>query len=364
MTDDGKQHEKKLPILEEAFEKEIDRRTFLQKTTKFAAGAVGLTLFNSLGGFSVNAESSAPVTVTMSSNPTSSKLYTIDFKSTDELARYTRLSSLQATQPLIMAHRAGYSPQGIWPENAMESAQHVLQTGPAMIEIDLRTTSDGEIVLIHDDTLNRETAGSGKIAETSYKEISKLNLVDFVGNRTEFKVRTLDEFLEWGRIGAFLWLDTKDVDPAKLVTKIREYKAEARVVVSAYGLEKVQAYQKIAPDLVYFIPRIPALGLPTTKSILKNVADKDRVIGMNGYYVPNIDEAVEMRRHNIPGLLEYSPMDQRLTPDQMHDQPYKNAVAEGFPMMNTDQYATVLKFLGITDWASKSSKTEHKQHRD
>ena len=99
MTNYGKQHEKKLPILEEAFEKEIDRRSFLQKTTKFAAGAVGLTLFNSLGGFSVNAESRAPVTVTMSSNPTSSKLYTIDFKSTDELARYTRLSSLQATQP-------------------------------------------------------------------------------------------------------------------------------------------------------------------------------------------------------------------------------------------------------------------------
>ncbi|PZE21500.1 glycerophosphodiester phosphodiesterase family protein [Paenibacillus xerothermodurans] len=254
-----------------------------------------------------------------------------------------------------MAHRAGYSPQGGWPECTLESAQRVVETGPAMIEIDLRTTSDGEIVMCHDDTLDRETTGSGKVAETSYTEISQLNLVDFVGNRTEFKVRTLDAFLEWSRVGALLWLDTKDVNPAKLVAKIREHKAEARVIVSAYGVEKVRAYRRLAPDLVYFIPRIPDLGLPTTKSILKNVADKDRVIGMAGYYVPNIDEALVMREHDIPAVLEYSPMDQRLTPQQMHDPPYKNAAAEGFPMMNTDQYATVLKMLGMQDWAPKRS---------
>src|SRR3954447_15171871 len=117
MKNDGQQLEMKKHILDDIFEQEIYRRNFLQKTAKFGVGAVGLTLLNSLGVISAKAEYSAPVT--LSSNPASSKLYTIDFKSTDELARYTRLSSLKATQPLLMAHRAGYSPQGIWPENAL-----------------------------------------------------------------------------------------------------------------------------------------------------------------------------------------------------------------------------------------------------
>ncbi|WP_052947830.1 glycerophosphodiester phosphodiesterase family protein [Aneurinibacillus tyrosinisolvens] len=354
MKRDGQAPEKENQLLESIFTKEFDRRSFLEKTTKIAGAAFGLSLINSLANTPVKAEPSAPVP--LSSNQ--KKLHTIHFNSTEELARYTRLSSLQATQPLVMAHRAGYSPQGIWPESALESAQHVLETGPAFVEIDLRTTSDGEIIMSHDDTLDRGTTGSGKVAETSYLEISKLYQRDFVGNRTEFKVRTFDEFLEWSRIGALLWLDVKDADPAKVVAKIRKHRAEARVIVSAYGVEKVRAFQKLAPDLVYFIPRIPALGLPTTKSILKNVSDPNRVIGMAGWYVPNIDEAMEMRHHDIPGLLELSPLDHGLTPDTLDPQLYKTAVAEGFPMFNTDHYAKVLNILGITDWASKSPRRQ------
>jgi len=164
-------------------------------------------------------------------------------------------------------------------------------------------------------------------------------------------VPTFDEFLAWGNNGTLLWLDIKDGSPDAVVVKIREHRAEARVVISAYGLERVKAYQSLAPDLVYFIPIIPALDLPDLESVLAAGVDPNYMIGFAGWYVPNIRETVAMTERNIPALLDLSRADQRLKPDQLDERLYKTAVKEGFPMLNTDQYEKVLQILDIKDWA-------------
>ncbi len=277
------------------------------------------------------------------------RLFVKRFSSPGDLARYTRLDAL--TQPLLMAHRAGYSPQGRWPECAIESAAKVVRTGPAMIEIDVRLTADGELVCVHDKTLDRGTTGSGPVNAATARQIAQLRLRDALGKVTDFRVPTFDEFLAWGNNGALLWLDLKDGSPEVVVAKIREHGAEARVIVSAYGLESVKAYQSLAPDLVYFIPFIPALDLPDLESVLAAGVDPDHMIGFAGWYVPNIKAAVALTERNIPALLDLSRADQRLRPNQLDERLYKNAVKEGFPMLNTDQYEKVLEILGIQDWA-------------
>jgi len=277
------------------------------------------------------------------------KLFIKRFSSADELARYTRLDAL--TQPLLMAHKTGYSPQGGMPECAIESAEKVIRTGPAMIEIDVRTTADGELVCVHDRTLTRCTTGSGKVKEKTAKDISGLYIRDAQGTVTNCRVPTLDKFLDWGNNGALLWLDIKDASPEIIVKKIREHQAGARVVVSAYGRETVLAYQKLAPELVYFIPFIANQGLPDLKSILATGMDLDRMIGFAGWYIPNIKATLSLMGKNIPALLDLSRADQRLRPDQLDYRLYQNAVKEGFPMLNTDQYESVLKILDIHDWA-------------
>jgi len=100
------------------------------------------------------------------------RLFVKRFSSPSELARYTRLDAL--TQPLLMAHRAGYSPQGRWPECAIESATKVVRTGPATIEIDVRITADGELVCVHDKILDRGTTGSGPVNEATARQIAQL----------------------------------------------------------------------------------------------------------------------------------------------------------------------------------------------
>lgn len=276
------------------------------------------------------------------------RLFVKRFSSADALARYTRLDAL--TQPLLMAHRAGYSPQGGLPECAIESAQKVVRTGPAMIEIDVRLSADGELVCVHDETLDRGTTGSGLVKEATSREIARLRLRDALGSVTEFRIPTLDEFLSWGANGALLWLDLKDVPPEIVIRKIRAHHAEARVIVSSYGLEATQAYQSLAPDLVCFIPLIEDLGLPDLESVLAAGVDPARMIGFAGWYVPNIEATMAMNELNIPALLDLS-RDRRLRPDQLDPLFYQNAVREGFPLLNTDHYEQVLEMLGIQDWA-------------
>lgn len=321
----------------------ISRRTTLRAA---AITSLGVTAAGAIG---TNPATTTPASAATSSSPRRRKRLTVDFRSTDALARFTRRQSLIDLGGLPLAHRAGFSPQGIWPESAIESAEHLLHTAPAFVEIDLRYTKDREIVSVHDETLDRETTGTGKISQLDYATIRRLNLVDYVGNVTDYRVRTFDEWLQWSRGTAVLWLDVKDVDPPTVVRKIREHRAEARVIVSAYTFDNLTQFTRLAPDLVYFVP-CNAPSTPTVDSILRSGLRPEHIIGGAGYYVPDLDISTQWRGLDVTAMLELSRADNRLRPDQLDAMLYQNSVARGFPLFCTEQYAAVAQILGLTDW--------------
>jgi len=71
-------------------------------------------------------------------------------------------------EPVFAAHRGLSS---LFPENTMPAFIAALNMGCAMIELDVGVTKDNEVVVIHDDTLDRTTSGSGKISEKFFSEI-------------------------------------------------------------------------------------------------------------------------------------------------------------------------------------------------
>jgi glycerophosphoryl diester phosphodiesterase len=272
------------------------------------------------------------------------------FETPADLARYTRLSRL--AQPLVMAHRGGYKPHVPgYPENSLVSARRVLATGPAMIEVDIRRTRDGVMVPLHDATLDRETTGSGPVDAIRFADFRKLQRRDATGAATEVPTESLADFLDWSADGALLWLDTKDIDPVELVALIRDRRAEARVIVSAYGRAALEAYQAETEALVHFVPLIPAQGLATLADVNAAGLDDARMIGFAGYYVPDVAATQAMRERDIPALLGLDRGDGRLRADQLDPLLYRRAVETGFPMLNTDHYAEVLAILGISGWA-------------
>jgi glycerophosphoryl diester phosphodiesterase len=74
--------------------------------------------------------------------------------------------------PWIIAHR-GFRAK--YPENTLISFQAALDAGVRMIELDVTHTRDGELVVMHDNTLDRTTNGHGPVVEYSLKEVKKLD---------------------------------------------------------------------------------------------------------------------------------------------------------------------------------------------
>jgi glycerophosphoryl diester phosphodiesterase len=71
-------------------------------------------------------------------------------------------------EPVIFAHR-GASAHA--PENTLAAFQLAVQHGAGAIELDAKLSSDGEVVVIHDSSVNRTTGGAGKVSEKTLAEL-------------------------------------------------------------------------------------------------------------------------------------------------------------------------------------------------
>ena len=104
----------------------------------------------------------------------------------------TQLLNCDESSVIVVAHRADWRN---FPENSLEAIQSSIDMGVDMLEIDVQRTKDGVLMLMHDHDLNRMTNGTGNIADTTWEEISKLNLKDHQGNMTPYKVAKLEDAL-------------------------------------------------------------------------------------------------------------------------------------------------------------------------
>lgn len=81
--------------------------------------------------------------------------------------------------PRIVAHRGGGL---LAPENTLAGIRLARNLGFVGVEFDVKLTADGVPVLMHDDTLERTTNGSGAVAQASYREIASLDAGGWFGN--------------------------------------------------------------------------------------------------------------------------------------------------------------------------------------
>jgi glycerophosphoryl diester phosphodiesterase len=75
-------------------------------------------------------------------------------------------------QPLVIAHRGG---RGLWPENSLFAFERASALGVDMLEMDLQLSSDGQLVVMHDTSLERTTDGEGAVAAYSLEQLQALD---------------------------------------------------------------------------------------------------------------------------------------------------------------------------------------------
>lgn len=207
------------------------------------------------------------------------------FSSAEALQEY--LSWSPEKLPLISAHRGG--PMVVrggsgFPENCIETFENALRYAPCLIECDVRKSADGVLLLMHDETLNRTTTGSGPVATTTAAELKRLFLTDPQGRITPYRIPTLAEALQWARGKAILTLDVKpEVDPADIVAMIAQFQAESYVTVITYNLETAHIYHRLNPNLVI---SAPAQGLVGVQRLLGSGIPAKNLMGFVGVYEP------------------------------------------------------------------------------
>jgi glycerophosphoryl diester phosphodiesterase len=121
------------------------------------------------------------------------------------------------TTPIIVHHMAALDNSG-YPPNSLEAIRASLEAGAAFIEIDVTALATGDYLLVHDDVLEHETSGSGKVAETVPEQTRSLYIKTRAGDVTAYRPPLLSDvvalFGEYPN-GARLQIDYKNVYPMR-----------------------------------------------------------------------------------------------------------------------------------------------------
>ena len=110
----------------------------------------------------------------------------------------------------VIAHR-GFS--GAAPENTLAAFKKAMEVGSDMIELDVHLSKDGQVVVIHDDTLKRTTSGNGKVVDFSLQELKQLDAGKWFGSQfLEERIPALKEVLELTRGKIPIHIELKEGD--------------------------------------------------------------------------------------------------------------------------------------------------------
>ncbi|WP_294619328.1 glycerophosphodiester phosphodiesterase family protein [uncultured Bacteroides sp.] len=109
---------------------------------------------------------------------------------------------------IVVAHRGDWRN---FPENSLEAIDNAIKMGVDIVELDVKKTKDGELILMHDRTLNRTTTGKGLVSDNTLDDIRKLNLRNGCNIRTIHKVPTLEEALLHAKGKIMINLDQADL---------------------------------------------------------------------------------------------------------------------------------------------------------
>ena len=156
-------------------------------------------------------------------------------------------------RPLVMAHRGG---GGLWPENTLYAFERATEIGADVIETEIQSTADDNLVFIHDETIDRTTNGTGSVNSFTLRELKKLDAgyhwtAD--GGRT-FPFRgkgitlpTLEEVftaLPNTRIN----IDLKQISPplaSKLCGLLHSFDRVEKVMVASFGTKALRNFRQV-----------------------------------------------------------------------------------------------------------------------
>jgi len=158
-------------------------------------------------------------------------------------------------KPLILAHRGARTQA---PENTLAAFRLAIEQGADGIELDVRLSADGEVVVMHDETLDRTTNGRGRVKQYSLDELKRLDAgshfsCQFAGER----IPTLREVFETINMEARFDVELTDYrNPfgpltSRVLHLVKGFGLQQRVFFSSFNPFALLAARHLAPEYEY-----------------------------------------------------------------------------------------------------------------
>ena len=139
----------------------------------------------------------------------------------------------------VWAHRGA---SGYRPENTMEAFELAIRQGADGIELDVHTSADGQLIVIHDETVDRVTDGTGFAGEKTLKELKELKVSTSAEPEGIYRIPTLQEVLDLMRTTDMMVnIELKNSIcfypgmEEKVLKAVKEMKMEEQLIYSSFN---------------------------------------------------------------------------------------------------------------------------------
>jgi len=196
---------------------------------------------------------------------------------------------------LVAAHR-GQADQTA-PENDLASFRRTLAAGVPFIELDVATTKDGVLTLMHDDTLDRTTTGTGRVDQQTWAALQPVRIKRPDGTVLPDPLPTFADVLAWGRTaGAYFEIDVKPTTKwTDVVSAVRAARMGDRVLIVTYRLADAVTVHTLDPQLMISV----TLDTPEKLAEARTAIDPHRMLGWTGTRNPGQQPFAALRAAGI-----------------------------------------------------------------
>ena len=249
---------------------------------------------------------------------------------------YAQTSTLPASKhkTIVIAHRGDHTNA---PENTLAAYQHTIEDGADFVEIDLRTTKDSQLVIMHNATIDHMTGKEGMVNGFLFDSLRLIKVREPL--HPEWGLHLIPSFKEVlqlckGKIN--IYLDFKDASVVAAYEQIIEAGMENNVVVYINEPHQFEEWGTIAPNMPLMISLPKAIK---TKSEMLQLLDAFNIDVLDGDYTEyNAETVLAAKEKKIPIWADIQSADERAVI-------WNKALALGLAGLQTDHPKALIDFL-------------------
>ncbi|MCF8340563.1 MAG: glycerophosphodiester phosphodiesterase family protein [Chitinophagaceae bacterium] len=210
---------------------------------------------------------------------------------------------------IVIAHRGDHTNA---PENTIAAYKNAIKIGADFIEVDLRTTKDSQLVVMHDATINRMTGINGSIHNMTFDSLKKLEVRESKHPEWGYHViPTFQEVLKLSKRKINIYLDFKNASAKATYNEIVASGMENNVIVYINNPNQFTDWRNVAPNIPLMIS-LP--GKVKTKEALFQVLEKNQTDLLDGNYNEyNAETVAAAKEKNIPIWADIQSVDENPT---------------------------------------------------